>query len=172
MIMKTDHRAPMVHLSPCTKRFQTWITQDGGFQPHVDLNYYFTNGFLEGIYHTIESRIHAEKKHENMLPLCTVPLSANRVVWMVYDALSSSSSSQIDHSWQEATQETLNQLYYYAVFDTEKVFNAWDMEYGEEMVKHQPDKYAAYVVNISGRHQGEKKAKQELGRKIIEWCRT
>ena len=27
------------------------------------------------------------------------------------------------------------------------------------------------VVNISGRHQGEPKAKQELGRKLIEWCR-
>ena len=156
-------RTPMVHLTPCIMTFHAWITGDG-FKPFIDLNYYFTYGFLAGIYHTIELRIQHDKKHG--LPLCTIPLTANRVVWMVYDTISTGGAD-----WKEATQETLHQLYYYAVFETEKAFNVWDMEYGEDMVTKHPDKYASYVVNISGRHQGEPKAKQELGRKLIEWCR-
>ena len=171
MITHITHRAPMVHLSPCTITFHQWITRDG-FQPYIDLNYYFTYGFLAGIYHTVEMRIQHDKKHS--LPLCTIPLTANRVIWMVYDTISTGDNNISGGGaadWKEATQETLHQLYYYAVFETEKAFNVWDMEFGEDMMTKHPDKYASYVINISGRHQGESKAKQELGRKLIEWCR-
>ena len=169
MTTNTTNRAPMVHLTPCTTTFHTWIIHDG-FRPYIDLNYYFTYGFLAGIYHTVETRIRHEKATDShSLPLCTIPLTANKVVWMVYE--SSANTNIVGGDWKEATQETLHQLYYYAVFETEKAFNVWDIEFGEEMMTNQPDKYASYVVNISGRHQGEPKAKQELGRKLIEWCR-
>lgn len=176
MIMTTTgHRNPMVHLAPCTVTFHRWITCNG-FQPYIDLNYYFEHGFWAGIYHTIQSRIIREKEtNKNELPLCTVPISNSRIVWMVYDSVTTlpqeNTNIHATHCWKEATQDILHQIYYYVVFETEKVFNVWDMEHGEEMMTHQPDKYASYVVSISGRHQGEQKAKQELGRKLIEWCR-
>jgi len=170
-----------VVMPACTVPFRAWVSLGGapnccavsgathGFEPHVDLNVYFTYGFADGLLRTVETRIRHDKAR---LPPAEFP-------FRVMTCTSGSGSDRIDRAtsgllvydedqWKDAHPDVIDQIFDYAVFDTERAFHAWDVEHGDDIA---PDKYAAYAVNISGRHAGIPKLKHELRRKLVEWCK-
>lgn len=166
-----------VVMPACTVPFRAWVSGTTrvigglslrhGFEGHVDLNVYFTYGFADGLLRTVETRIRHDK---SSLPPAEFPF---RVMTCTSGSGSGSGSSSgllvyDEDRWKDAHPDVIDQIYDYAVFDTERAFHAWDTEHGDDIA---PDKYAAYAVNISGRHAGIPKLKHELRRKLVEWCK-